>query len=103
VPIAERLLCPSPKSVFVDRYLHDVGSLTVVLGLASLRTLGVDIYPKVDFPTVTVTTRLEGASPEEIESQITKRIEEAVNTIVGSMSYVRRLSKDSRRSLSPSC
>ena len=55
----------------------------VVLGLASLRTLGVDIYPKVDFPTVTVTTRLEGASPEEIESQITKRIEEAVNTISG--------------------
>ncbi len=55
----------------------------VVLGLASLRTLGVDIYPKVDFPTVTVTTRLEGASPEEIESQITKRIEEAINTISG--------------------
>src|SRR5262245_29370284 len=55
----------------------------VVLGLASLRTLGVDLFPKVDFPTVTVTTRLEGASPEEIESQITKRIEEAVNTISG--------------------
>ena len=55
----------------------------VVLGLASLRTLGVDIYPKIDFPTVTVTTRLEGASPEEIESQITKPIEEAVNTISG--------------------
>ena len=55
----------------------------VVLGVASLRTLGVDIYPKVDFPTVTVTTRLEGASPEEIESQITKPIEEAINTISG--------------------
>ena len=55
----------------------------VVLGLASLRTLGVDIYPKVDFPTVTVTTRLEGASPEEIESQITKPVEEAINTISG--------------------
>ncbi|MBM4256439.1 MAG: efflux RND transporter permease subunit [Deltaproteobacteria bacterium] len=55
----------------------------VVLGLASFRTLGVDIYPKVDFPTVTVTTRLEGASPEEIESQITKRVEEAINTISG--------------------
>src|SRR6266849_6653138 len=55
----------------------------VVLGLASLRTLGVDLFPKVDIPTVTVTTRLEGASPEEIESQITKRIEEVVNTISG--------------------
>jgi HAE1 family hydrophobic/amphiphilic exporter-1 len=55
----------------------------VVLGLASYRTLGLDLFPKVDFPMVTVTTRLEGASPEEIESQITKRIEEVVNTISG--------------------
>jgi HAE1 family hydrophobic/amphiphilic exporter-1 len=55
----------------------------VVLGVASFRTLGLDLFPKVDIPTVTVTTRLEGASPEEIESQITKRIEEAVNTISG--------------------
>lgn len=55
----------------------------VVLGLASFRTLGVDINPKVDIPTVTVTTRLEGASPEEIESQITKPIEEVINTTSG--------------------
>lgn len=55
----------------------------VVLGLASYRELGVDVFPKVDLPTVTVTTTLEGASPEEIESQITKRIEEVVNTING--------------------
>ncbi|MBI5469332.1 MAG: efflux RND transporter permease subunit [Deltaproteobacteria bacterium] len=55
----------------------------VVLGLASYRELGVDIFPKVDLPTVTITTRLEGASPEEVESQITKRIEEVVNTING--------------------
>jgi len=55
----------------------------VVMGLASFRELGLDVFPKVDLPTVTVTTRLEGASPEEIESTITKRIEEAVNTING--------------------
>jgi len=55
----------------------------VVLGLASYRELGVDLFPKVDLPTVTVTTRLEGASPEEIENQITKRVEEVVNTISG--------------------
>jgi HAE1 family hydrophobic/amphiphilic exporter-1 len=55
----------------------------VVLGLASFRQLGVDIFPKVDLPTITVTTRLPGASPEEIESQITKPLEEAVNTIAG--------------------
>ncbi len=55
----------------------------VVLGLASYKDLGLDIFPKVDIPTVTVTTRLPGASPEEVESQITKRIEEVVNTISG--------------------
>ncbi len=55
----------------------------VVLGVASYRELGVDLFPKVDLPTITVTTRLEGASPEEIENQITKRIEEVVNTISG--------------------
>lgn len=55
----------------------------VVMGLASFRELGLDVFPKVDMPTITITTRLEGASPEEIESNITKRIEEAVNTING--------------------
>ncbi len=55
----------------------------VVMGLASFRELGLDVFPKVDLPTVIVTTKLEGASPEEIESNITKRVEEAVNTING--------------------
>ncbi len=55
----------------------------VVLGLASYRELGVDLFPKVDIPTITITTRLDGAGPEEIEAQITKSIEEAVNTING--------------------
>ncbi len=55
----------------------------VVLGIASWRQLGIDLFPKVDMPTVTITTKLEGASPEEIETQITKKIEEVVNTING--------------------
>ncbi len=55
----------------------------MVLGLDSYRKLGVDLFPKVEFPTVTVTTALRGAAPEEVESQVTKRIEEAVNTISG--------------------
>ncbi|MEW6209414.1 MAG: efflux RND transporter permease subunit [Acidobacteriota bacterium] len=57
-------------------------SLLVVGGYAYLN-LGVDLFPKVQFPTVTVTTVLPGASPEEIETEITKKIEEAVNTIEG--------------------
>ncbi len=55
----------------------------VVLGIDSYRRLGVDFFPKVEFPFVTITTVLPGAAPEEVESQVTKRIEEAVNTISG--------------------
>ncbi|MCI0544994.1 MAG: efflux RND transporter permease subunit, partial [Actinobacteria bacterium] len=71
--------------VFVRRPVFTTMLLTslVVLGIASFVQLGVDIFPKVDLPTITITTRLPGASPEEIESQITKTIEEAVNTIAG--------------------
>ena len=57
-------------------------SLTVV-GAFSFSRLGLDRFPKVDFPTVVVTTRLPGAAPEEVETEITDKIEEAVNTISG--------------------
>src|SRR5215813_8368105 len=55
----------------------------VVLGVFSYTQLGIDQFPKVDLPTVTVRTMLPGASPEEVESQITKPIEEVINTISG--------------------
>ncbi len=55
----------------------------VVLGLDAYRKLGVDFFPKVEFPVVTITTTLRGAAPEEVETQVTKRIEEAINTISG--------------------
>jgi HAE1 family hydrophobic/amphiphilic exporter-1 len=58
-------------------------ALLLVLGLFSYRVLGVDLMPKIEIPVVTVTTVLRGASPEEIESQVTKPIEEVVNTIEG--------------------
>src|SRR5215470_15864155 len=57
-------------------------SLTVV-GVFSFTRLGVDRFPKVDFPTVLVTTVQAGAAPEQIETEITDKIEEAVNTISG--------------------
>src|SRR5215216_5101179 len=60
-----------------------LGLALIVLGLFSYLKLGVDLFPKVQFPTVTVTTVLPGASPEEVETEITKKIEEAVNTIEG--------------------
>ena len=55
-------------------------SLTVV-GAFAFTQLGLDRFPKVDFPTVVVTTRLPGAAPEEVETEITDKIEDAVNTI----------------------
>src|SRR5580765_7192624 len=57
-------------------------SLTVV-GLFSYNALGVDLFPKVDLPTITVTIVNPGASPEEIETEITDRVEGTVNTISG--------------------
>jgi len=55
----------------------------VVLGLNAYRKLGVDFFPKIELPIVTITTTLRGAAPEEVETQVSKRIEEAVNTISG--------------------
>ncbi len=56
--------------------------LTVVGGF-SFFTLGVDRFPKIDLPTVSVQTSNQGAAPEEIESEITDIIEGAVNTVPG--------------------
>jgi len=55
----------------------------VVLGVNSYSQLGVDLFPKIEFPTITVTTTLRGAAPEEVETEVTQRIEEAVNTLSG--------------------
>jgi len=55
----------------------------MVLGVFSYNRLTVERFPRVEFPTITVTTRLPGAAPQEIETEITDKIEEAVNTISG--------------------
>src|SRR5260370_9988340 len=57
-------------------------SITVV-GLFSFRSLGVDLFPKIDLPTITVTVINPGASPQEVETEITDKIEGAVNTVSG--------------------
>ena len=55
----------------------------VVLGVVSYPSIGVDLLPKVDFPIVTITTTLKGASPDVMDVDIADRIEGAVNTING--------------------
>lgn len=58
-------------------------ALPIVLGVFSYFRLGVDLQPKLDLPFVFITTTLRGASVEEVETQLTRPLEEAVNTIEG--------------------
>ena len=55
----------------------------VVIGVASYMKLGVDRFPSVDLPTIRVLTTLSGASPEEMESQVARPLEDAINTVEG--------------------
>ena len=73
----------------------------LVLGLFSYRQLGVDQFPNVDFPIVVVTTDYPGASPETVETEISRKIEESVNAIAGLKTLTSR-SFEGRRSSSPS-
>ncbi|ATB34256.1 efflux RND transporter permease subunit [Melittangium boletus] len=57
--------------------------LICVLGGVGYSKLTVDRFPKLDFPTVVVVTRLNGSAAEEMETDITDKVEEAVNTISG--------------------
>ncbi|MEO6626599.1 MAG: efflux RND transporter permease subunit [Burkholderiaceae bacterium] len=55
----------------------------VVLGLFSYQRLQIDQFPNIDFPVVVVITDYPGASPEVIESEVTRKMEEGVNSIAG--------------------
>lgn len=57
--------------------------IPVVLGIVSYFELGVDLFPKVDFPIISISAALPGASAEEMESSVTKPLEETLNTISG--------------------
>jgi hydrophobic/amphiphilic exporter-1 (mainly G- bacteria), HAE1 family len=55
----------------------------VVLGMVGYTRLGLDQFPNIDLPFVLVTTTLDGAAPEEVETDISDKIEGAVNTVDG--------------------
>ncbi|HVF09778.1 MAG TPA: efflux RND transporter permease subunit, partial [Abditibacteriaceae bacterium] len=55
----------------------------VVVGIVGYSRLGVDRFPNVEFPTVVVTTLSPGSSPEAVETEITDKIEQGVNTVSG--------------------
>ena len=60
-----------------------ISAIFVLLGIISFQKIGIDKFPTIDFPILTVTTTLEGANPEIIDASITNLIEEAVNTTPG--------------------
>ncbi len=75
----------SPIRTFITRPVF-TGMLTLVVlvfGLVAYPKIGVDQMPEVEFPIVTVTTVLPGADPESIERNVTKPLEEALNTLSG--------------------
>jgi len=60
-----------------------ISAIFVLLGIISFQKIGIDKFPTIDFPILTVTTVLEGANPEIVDASITNLIEEAVNTTPG--------------------
>jgi HAE1 family hydrophobic/amphiphilic exporter-1 len=68
----------------------------ITLGIFSYRRLAIDMFPDVEIPVVSVVTKFPGASPETVEREVSKRIEEAVNPISG----VKHVLSTSRESVS---
>src|SRR3954470_9403125 len=58
-------------------------AVLLVVGWVGYRSLGVDKFPKVDFPAITIVTPYTGASPGAVETDVTQKVEEAVNTVSG--------------------
>jgi len=67
-----------------------------VLGLSSYLQMSAELFPEIDFPFVIVNTVYHGASPDAVETDVTKRIEDAVNAIAG----IKRITSFSRESFS---
>lgn len=66
----------------------------VTLGIFSYRRLPIDMYPDVEIPVLSIVTKFPGTSPETVEREVTKRIEEAVNPIPG-IKHVISISRES--------
>jgi hydrophobe/amphiphile efflux-1 (HAE1) family protein len=64
-------------------FITMIMSAIVVVGLVAYSMIGVELLPDISLPIVAVTTVYQGASPEEVESQVTKPVEEAVSSLSG--------------------
>src|SRR4030067_1576829 len=66
----------------------------VTLGAFSYKRLAIDMFPDVEIPVIPIVTKYPGASPETVEREVSKRIEEAVNPIAG-VKHVTSMSRES--------
>ena len=75
----------NPVSLFIRRHVLSVmlSAVLVLFGVISYQRLGVDRYPDIEFPLVSVVTTMPGANPEIIDSSITSIVESAVNAVPG--------------------
>ena len=64
-------------------FITMITSFFIVVGLISLTRLPVDLYPEVSYPALTVRIELPGASPQEVEQLVTKKMEDALSTLSG--------------------
>ncbi|MBX3705706.1 MAG: efflux RND transporter permease subunit [Pseudomonadales bacterium] len=75
----------SLPGISIDRHIFAfmLSALIVLFGLIAYRDIGVDQYPQVDLPMISITTVLPGADPEVVDTSITNVIENAVNSVPG--------------------
>jgi len=84
----------SPAKLAISRpfFISCVVILMIVMGLMSLKSLPVDLYPDVSFPTIMIETPYPGAGPSEVELEVSKVIEDELTSISG----VKKVSSTSR-------
>ena len=57
--------------------------IVIIIGGVSLRRLSIDLMPDITYPTLSISTEYENASPEEVEELITRSVEEAMSAVPG--------------------
>ncbi|MEN0059762.1 MAG: efflux RND transporter permease subunit, partial [Bdellovibrio sp.] len=89
-------MSPALLSVRHPIFIMSLVILMLTLGGMSLKSLPIDLYPDVSLPTVVVQTTYPGAGPQEIETEVTKILEDEVSTISG----VQKVSSQNMESVS---
>lgn len=74
-------------------FITMIMSALMIFGLLSFSRIGVDLYPEVEFPIITIHTALPGADPQTVETSVSKPIEDAVSSI-GSIKHLHSTSTD---------